>query len=235
MDVRITGILILIMTGFCLFAGCNGTSPAPDAQNPPLTLSVTTVVIPAPGSTTALPVQPATPGKFLINFPWPAGDTRELTTGYHDHGALDFDRFTTGKAAVSAVAGGKVFLSDFSHPDSFNTYRNGEKGTEFADMGNFVILQHAPGTFTVYMHLLHEDPAPVTPGQEVPAGTRIGWQGNTGFSHGDHLHFAVVDVQVFPSPSFIGKPRESWGFIELNGTNEVVVNSRYVSQNAPPS
>jgi murein DD-endopeptidase MepM/ murein hydrolase activator NlpD len=71
----------------------------------------------------------------------------------------------------------------------------------------------------------------VIPGQEVRAGTRIGWQGNTGWSHGAHLHFAVVDLQIFPSPSFIEKPKESWGFIELNGSNAIVVNEKYTSQN----
>jgi murein DD-endopeptidase MepM/ murein hydrolase activator NlpD len=125
-----------------------------------------------------------------------------------------------------------MLLSEYSLPDEFNTYGKSNGAEEFWDMGNFVLPRHTPDTFTVCMHLMHEDPPPVTAGQEAAAGTRIGWQGNTGRSHGAHLHFAVVDVQLFPAPSLLEKPRESWGFMELNGSNRLVLNERYRSENA---
>ena len=242
MNHRTIGILLVIVAVFCLFAGCNGTSPIKDGQNLPITVAVTTMVVPISNPSPALPAQPATthvtipppaapPGKFLIFFPWIKGEQWEFVTGFHDEGAMDFVNFNAKKSAVSAVADGTVLFSDYSHPDDFNTWPKGGRGSTIPDMGNFVILKHGPDIYTVYMHLLHENPAPVTPGKDVRAGTRIGWQGNTGWSHGAHLHFAVVDVQIFPSPSFIEKPKESWGFIELNGSNAIVVNAKYTSQN----
>lgn len=237
------GILLVILAVFSLLAGCNGLSPTTDGKNLPMTVAVPTTVIPISNPTPALPAQPATtnvtipptaapPGKFLIFFPWTKGEQWEFVTGFHDEGAMDFVNVNAKKVAVIAVADGTVLFSDYSHPDDFNTYKRDRPGSTIPDMGNFVILKHGPDIYTVYMHFLHEDPAPVTPGQAVRAGTRIGWQGNTGWSHGAHLHFAVVDVQIFPSPSFIEKPKESWGFIELNGSNAVVLNARYISQNA---
>jgi murein DD-endopeptidase MepM/ murein hydrolase activator NlpD len=250
MNAKQIGTLSIIVVVLCFFAGCTGTSPGPDVQNRTVTVTTQTIMTTlttdeAPVSTSSpaspvqsgkvkatTPQQSSQPGKFLIFYPWPKGELRDLTTGYHDSGALDFTAFGTQNAAVSAVANGTVLLSEFSHPDDFNTYRAGGTGSEFEDMGNFVIMRHGPATYTVYMHLRHEDPAPVTSGRDVRAGTRIGWQGNTGWSHGAHLHFAVVDVQIFPSPSFIEKPRESWGFKELNGSNTVILNTRYLSENA---
>jgi len=245
MNHRIIGILLVIVAFFSLLSGCNGISPVTDGKNLSMTVAVTTTVVPISNPAPALPAQPATtnvtipptaapPGKFLIFFPWPKGEQWEFVTGFHDEGAMDFVNFNAKKAAVSAVADGTVLLSDYSHPDDFNTWPKDGRGSTIPDMGNFVILKHGPDIYTVYMHLMHEDLAPVTPGQDVRAGTRIGWQGNTGWSHGAHLHFAVVDVQIFPSPSFIEKPKESWGFIELNGSNAIVLNAKYTSWNVVP-
>jgi murein DD-endopeptidase MepM/ murein hydrolase activator NlpD len=52
--------------------------------------------------------------------------------------------------------------------------------------GNYVRLVHDRGDQTVYLHL---DSLKVVEGQVIKAGTVIGIAGNTGFSHGPHLHF----------------------------------------------
>lgn len=61
---------------------------------------------------------------------------------------------------------------------------------KFVDRANHVRLLHADGSMTVYAHLAPES-AVVSPGQRVRAGQRLGSSGNTGFSTGPHLHFAV--------------------------------------------
>ena len=61
-----------------------------------------------------------------------------------------------------------------------------------ADKANFVIVDHGDGTYTEYYHLQHWG-AMVEPGQQVCAGQLIGLCGNTGFSSGTHLHFAIID------------------------------------------
>jgi murein DD-endopeptidase MepM/ murein hydrolase activator NlpD len=61
---------------------------------------------------------------------------------------------------------------------------------KFVDRANHVRLLHPDGTMTVYAHLAPES-AMVSPGQRVRQGQRVGSSGNTGFSTGPHLHFAV--------------------------------------------
>ncbi len=58
-------------------------------------------------------------------------------------------------------------------------------------MDNHVAIVHADGTVSEYAHL-QSGPYVVHPGQKVAAGTVLGYSGNTGYSSGPHLHFAVV-------------------------------------------
>lgn len=55
---------------------------------------------------------------------------------------------------------------------------------------NFIRLLHDDGSMALYAHLA-VDGVQVRIGQHVQAGQRIGLSGNTGFSTGPHLHFAV--------------------------------------------
>ncbi|MGV8940361.1 MAG: M23 family metallopeptidase [Lysobacter sp.] len=59
-----------------------------------------------------------------------------------------------------------------------------------AGRANFVRLLHDDGAMSLYAHL-KPDGVLVRPGQRVTAGQRIGLSGNTGFTTGPHLHFAV--------------------------------------------
>ncbi len=54
--------------------------------------------------------------------------------------------------------------------------------------GNYIMLNHGDGVFTVYMHC---SSLAVSKGQQVAAGTTIGYVGSTGVSTGNHLHFGV--------------------------------------------
>lgn len=54
--------------------------------------------------------------------------------------------------------------------------------------GNVIVIRHANGLETYYAHLSKIN---VEIGQEVYAGEVIGLGGNTGHSHGSHLHFEV--------------------------------------------
>lgn len=60
----------------------------------------------------------------------------------------------------------------------------------FGGRANFVRVLHDDGTMALYAHLrIHG--VLVRVGQRVRAGQRIGLSGNTGFTSGPHLHFAV--------------------------------------------
>lgn len=59
------------------------------------------------------------------------------------------------------------------------------------DQANMVEILHDDGTIGVYAHL-HWDSVRVQPGQHVTRGEYIADSGNTGFTTGAHLHFAVI-------------------------------------------
>lgn len=58
----------------------------------------------------------------------------------------------------------------------------------FSDYGNAIVIDHGNGITTRYGHL---SKIKVFEGQRVKNGEVIGYQGNTGRSTGQHLHYEV--------------------------------------------
>jgi murein DD-endopeptidase MepM/ murein hydrolase activator NlpD len=85
---------------------------------------------------------------------------------------------------VLAARGGRVMEveADFA--------RAGLSRERHAARANMIRLVHDDGAMSVYAHL-RADGVLVRPGQRVRAGQQIGLSGNTGYSTGPHLHFAV--------------------------------------------
>jgi len=84
--------------------------------------------------------------------------------------------------------------------EDFN--RGGADRDKFVDKANHVRILHEDGTMALYAHL---DLASVSvrPGARIRAGQQIARSGNTGFSSGPHLHFAVqqnVGMQLISVP-----------------------------------
>jgi hypothetical protein len=71
-----------------------------------------------------------------------------------------------------------------------NSFRGGITPA-MAEEANFVEIVHDDDTVAMYAHL-HWDSIRVHPGQAVQRGEYIADSGNTGFSSGPHLHFAVA-------------------------------------------
>lgn len=93
--------------------------------------------------------------------------------GFPGHNGIDYG-IPNGTSVAAAAAGTVAAIS----------FENG-------GYGNYVKLSHTDGSrkyFTYYAHLSN---ASVTPGQEVTAGTIIGFSNNTGASTGPHLHFGL--------------------------------------------
>lgn len=68
--------------------------------------------------------------------------------------------------------------------------RAGLKLEKYGGRANLIRILHDDGTMAVYAHLKTEGVL-VRVGQHVRAGQKIGLSGNTGFTTGPHLHFAV--------------------------------------------
>lgn len=85
---------------------------------------------------------------------------------------------------IYAARGGIVF-------DVTSTNFEGGLDPGKATAANLVQILHDDGTFAVYAHL-NWDSIRVRPGDVVARGEYIADSGNTGFSSGPHLHFAVL-------------------------------------------
>lgn len=89
------------------------------------------------------------------------------------------------QSGVFAARGGVVVAVTHSN------FRGGTNIGAFGSDANFVKIMHDDGTFALYAHLSW-DSIRVRPGQRVRRGEYIAASGNTGFSTGPHLHFAVL-------------------------------------------
>jgi murein DD-endopeptidase MepM/ murein hydrolase activator NlpD len=72
--------------------------------------------------------------------------------------------------------------------------------------GNLVILQHAGGLKTLYMHLSRFAPGQ-TVGDDVKAKTVIGYVGQTGLATGPHLHFGMQRHGRYVDPTTVESVR----------------------------
>ncbi|MEO1201557.1 MAG: M23 family metallopeptidase [Pseudomonadota bacterium] len=72
-----------------------------------------------------------------------------------------------------------------------DNYAGGTDREEHGQLANVVQILHDDGTFAIYAHL-NWNSIRVRPGQRVVRGEYIADSGNTGFSSGPHLHFAVL-------------------------------------------
>ena len=86
---------------------------------------------------------------------------------------------------IFAARGGIVFVV------AAKNYRGGLDTNRQGADANFVQILHDDGTFAVYAHL-NRSSIRVRPGDRVQRGELIAESGNTGFSTGPHLHFAVI-------------------------------------------
>jgi murein DD-endopeptidase MepM/ murein hydrolase activator NlpD len=85
---------------------------------------------------------------------------------------------------IYAARGGTVF-------EVTGTNFRGGLDPEDAAAANLVHILHDDGTYAVYAHL-NWDSIRVRPGDVVSRGEYIADSGNTGFTSGPHLHFAVL-------------------------------------------
>jgi len=100
----------------------------------------------------------------------------------HSRYAMDF-ALPVGTPVLAARAGVVMDVQRYFHRAGQDSERDGPRA-------NYVRILHDDGSMAVYAHLDYNGVL-VRPGERVGVGQQIGRSGNTGFSTGPHLHFAV--------------------------------------------
>lgn len=115
-----------------------------------------------------------------IYFSWPCPSSSRITSYFGDresptegastnHKGIDIG--ASSGSSVIAAATGEVVIATYS-----------------TSAGNYIMLSHGGGVYTVYMHMQSMS---VQVGDEVTGGEQIGLVGSTGYSTGPHLHFGI--------------------------------------------
>ncbi len=123
--------------------------------------------------------------------PFPCGQTwTGSTRGNHTPSirSIDWNRSGDEGDAVVASASGTVATAD---------------PTRNRGYGHHVVIDHGNGESSVYGHL---DAVHVSVGQYVDQGALVGTVGNSGNSHGAHLHFEERQDKSVVAASFGGVP-----------------------------
>lgn len=125
--------------------------------------------------------------EYLV--PYAAGVRAKVAQGWggafthtgNDAYAVDFE--VPVGTAIHAAREGRVEVV-------VDGYAEGGLDPRLRDRVNLILIRHPDGTYGEYVHLQHRG-ARVRPGTRVRAGEFLGYSGNTGYSQGPHLHFAV--------------------------------------------
>lgn len=129
---------------------------------------------------------------YIYRLPFSIGSSHIVSQGYNggkthfgsSRYAIDFAMNVGTK--IYAAREGKVVKTK---ADS----NIGGIGKEYSKHGNFVTIEHSDKTFATYYHLKQNGVA-VSVGSTVKRGDLLGYSGNTGYSSGPHLHFAVFTL-----------------------------------------
>ena len=113
-------------------------------------------------------------------FCWPAPSYTRISDdyGWRDHPILGVKQFHNGVDMASPSGSNILAAADGSVVAA--TYNN--------TMGNYVMIDHGGGLYTIYMHA---SALYVSSGDKVQKGELIAAVGSTGRSTGAHLHFGV--------------------------------------------
>jgi hypothetical protein len=131
-------------------------------------------------------------GETLYRVPFALATDFPVSQAYPDaatHNSLD-SRYAVDIAVpigtdVFAARAGVVFdVTD-------TNFRSGVDRERDGPAANIVRILHDDGTYALYAHL-NWNTIRVRPGERVARGQYIADSGNTGFSTGPHLHFAVI-------------------------------------------
>lgn len=130
-------------------------------------------------------------GQYVDNgrtWGWPTNRPYVITSGFEYrwgsfHNALDISGTGLGSPIYAARDGEVIEIE--TGCENIGYYRSQCGGT----YGNYVIINHKNGYYTMYAHMLQN--VSVNVGDTVSRGQILGYMGSSGSSTGPHLHFGV--------------------------------------------
>lgn len=133
------------------------------------------------------------------NFILPTSSTRRTS----QYGTRRVNQYSDGRKVTSIHAG-----VDFGIPTGSEVLSCGTGKVILSRMrvltGNSIIIEHAPGVYSIYYHL---DSVIAKEGTIVGTGAIIGLSGSTGFSTGPHLHWELrVSTENTDPDAFVSRP-----------------------------
>ncbi|MDQ2852851.1 MAG: peptidoglycan DD-metalloendopeptidase family protein [Actinomycetota bacterium] len=160
----------------------------------PLCVAVMVVVIASPAAGAELKAQQCQGGTTFATGPWrvPTSQRYTITSGFGprsspggigstDHEGNDIAMLPAPGSVLAAAAG----MVKVAGP--------------YGGLGNAVILDNGSEVSTTYGHMAELDSA-ITVGATVTIGQRLGLEGSTGNSTGNHLHFGVAVKGKYINP-----------------------------------
>ncbi len=124
---------------------------------------------------------PKSPAHYTVTSEYNVTRTIFGTTG--EHRGIDIAGGVNGELNIIASRSGIIVTVE-------NGCNSGGSLDCGGGYGNYVVISHGDGNFTLYAHL-HENTITVSEGESVEQGQVIGKMGSSGRSTGTHLHFEV--------------------------------------------
>ena len=140
---------------------------------------------------TSIPGSPSVASPFIYQMPFSANAQWTISQGFYGQAshndslseyAVDFN-IPMGTPVHAARTGIVMEVID-QYPDTGGVRKSD------VEHANVIRILHEDGSMAVYGHLM-QDSAVVTPGLWLVGGTVIAQSGNSGFTRGPHLHFAI--------------------------------------------
>ncbi|PWJ23271.1 NlpC/P60 family protein [Branchiibius hedensis] len=160
----------------------------------PLLAAFMVVVVASPAAGEELKAQDCQGGSTVATGPWrvPTAQKYTITSGFGP-------RMSPGGIGSTNHQG--VDLAMLPQPGSVLAASAGKVKVAgpYGGLGNAVVLDNGSGITTVYGHMAQLDPA-MKVGATVTLGQRLGLEGSTGNSTGNHLHFGVAINGTFTDP-----------------------------------
>lgn len=124
-----------------------------------------------------------------ISFIWPCPSSSRITSQFGDRSAPTEGASTDHKAIDIGASTGSDIVAAASGTVIISTYS--------VSAGNYIMIDHGGGVFTVYMHCSQ---LLASVGDKVSQGQVIAKVGSTGYSTGPHLHFGIRSGGAYVNP-----------------------------------